>query len=148
MEIERSSVIIPANTARSNAMNEVGSTRPYRLTFQELDDYLYAFVEGEQDSYEISSAFWHEVADKALEIGAKRVLIEENIEMVVSFADVFKLATELASMNFGGARVAFVDRLLDHQEINEFGELVAVSRGFNGGVFNDVETARRWLLSS
>jgi hypothetical protein len=129
-------------------MNTVDSTRPYRLTFQDLPGYLYAFVEGEQDSYDISRAFWQEIAEKAVSMGAKCVLIEENIEMSVSFADVFKLASELPSMNFGGARIAFVDRFLDHNEINEFGELVAVNRGFNGAVFNDIETARRWLLEN
>lgn len=129
-------------------MNTVDSAHPYRLTFQEFPGYLYAFVEGEQDNYEISRAFWQEIADKAVDTGAKRVLIEENIEMPGSFADVYKLASELPSMNFGGARIAFVDRFLDHNEINEFGELVAVNRGFNGAVFNDVETARRWLLEN
>jgi hypothetical protein len=127
-------------------MNTVDSARPYRLTFQEFPGYLYAFVEGEQDSYDISRCFWQEIADRTLATGSKRVLIEENIEMSVSFADVFRLASELPSMNFGGARIAFVDRFLDHNEINEFGELVAVNRGFNGAVFNDIETARLWLL--
>jgi len=130
-------------------MNEADSYRPYRLTFEELEDHLYALVEGEHDSYEISRAFWQEIADRASSIGASRVLIEESIKgQSVSFADVFKLASEIPSMGFGRARIAFVDRYLDHSEINEFGELVAVNRGLNAGVFNDIETARQWLLSA
>lgn len=128
-------------------MNEADSTRPYRLTFNELIGYLHAFVEGDEDSYEISRAFWQEIADHASQIGASRVLIEENIEMSVSFADVFKVASEIPLMGFGNTRIAFVDRYLDHNEINEFGELVAQNRGMNGGIFNDVEAAKAWLLS-
>lgn len=128
-------------------MNEAESAKAYQLTFEELPAHLYAFVEGEQDSYEISRAFWQEIADRAARIGAKRVLIEEDIEQSVSFADVFKLASDIPSMGFGNAKIAFVDRQLDHSEINEFGELVAVNRGLNVSVFNDLETAQKWLLS-
>lgn len=129
-------------------MNENDPLSVYRLTFEEFSDYLYAFVEGEQDSYEISRAFWQEIADRAAAIGAKRVLIEESIEgQAVTFADVFRLASEIPSMGFGNARIAFVDRFLEHSEVNEFGELVAVNRGLNASVFNDLDAARQWLLS-
>lgn len=118
----------------------------YRLTFEQRPGYLYAYVEGTEDSYEISREFWQKIADKAAETGASRVLIDENIEMAGSFADVFKLASEIPDMGFGRARIAFVDRFLDQSEINEFGELVAVNRGVNGLVFNDLDSAEQWLL--
>lgn len=128
-------------------MNTTAPEKKYRLTFEERPGYLYALVEGEEDSYEISRAFWHEVAAKARSLQARRILIEEQIEMAVSFADVFKLASEIPDMGFGPARIAFVDRYLEQNEINEFGELVAVNRGANGRIFREVDTAVEWLLA-
>lgn len=120
--------------------------KQYRLTFEQRDGYLYAYVEGEQDNYEISKAYWQEVVDEVVRTDAKRVLIDENIVESASMAEVFKLASEIPTMGFGGTYVAFVDRYLDQAEINEFAELVAVNRGLNGKIFNNEELAVEWLL--
>ena len=39
--------------------------------------------------------------------------------------------------------VAFVDRHLDQQEVNEIGGIVANNRGFNGRIFNTVDEAEK-----
>ncbi len=126
-------------------MSEIDPPKGYTLTFEERPGYLYAYVEGQDDTYAISRAYWQEVADKASEIEATRVLIDENILLAGTLAEVFQLASEIPDMGFGRARIAFVDRYLDQNEINEFGGLVATNRGVNGRVFNDKKTAETWL---
>ncbi len=123
-----------------------GAEKRYRITFEPRDGYLYAYVEGEHDSYEISKAYWLEVVAEVNRTGAKRVLIDENIVESASVAEVFRLASELPTFGFGAAYVAFVDRYLDQNEINEFAELVAVNRGLNGKIFNDERLAIEWLM--
>lgn len=123
------------------------SSKPYKLTFEERPQYLYAYVEGENDSYEISRAYWDEVAEKVKLLNSSRVLIDENIVESGTFADVYKLASEIPDMGFGRAKLAFVDRFLGQSDINEFGELVALNRGANGRVFNDIRMAEEWLLA-
>jgi hypothetical protein len=118
----------------------------YQLTFEQRDGYLYAYVEGEHDNYAISCAYWQEVADEVVRTGAKCVLIDENIVESASISDVFRLASEMPHMGFGATRIAFVDRYLEQNEINEFAELVAVNRGLNGKIFNDETVALEWLL--
>jgi hypothetical protein len=118
----------------------------YRLEFERRAGYLYAHVEGEHDSYAISKAYWQEVADECDRSGCDAVLIDENIKEAASIADVFQLCSEIPSMGFLGVRVAFVDRYLDHNEVNEFGELVALNRGIDGKLFNDIDEAEKWLL--
>lgn len=113
---------------------------------EERPGYLYAYVEGDHDTYAISRAYWQEIADEVGRLGALRVLIDENIVESISVSDVFRLASEIPAMGFGRARIAFVDRYLDQNEVNEFGELVAVNRGANGKIFNDLPTAEKWLL--
>ena len=119
--------------------------RNYKLTFEHRRDYLYAYVQGDQDSYEISRAFWQEVADESARKGADRVLIHEDIIESVSMAEVFQLASEIPHMGFASIKVAFVDVYLDQQDVNSFGELVAVNRGFSGKVFNNIPDAEKWL---
>lgn len=121
------------------------SEKLYDLTFEKRPDYLYAYVEGEHDSYEISRAYWQEVADEAVRIRSRRVLIDENIVECGSMAECFQLASEIPEMGFGNARIAFVDRYLEQNDVNGFGELVASNRGAQTKIFNDVPSAETWL---
>jgi hypothetical protein len=123
-----------------------GGEEQYRLTFEQRDGYLYAYVEGEHDNYDISKGYWLEVASEVVRTNATRVLIDENIVESATIGEVFRLASEIPKMGFGPTRVAFVDRYLDQNEINEFAELVAVNRGLNGKIFNDQHLALVWLL--
>jgi hypothetical protein len=120
----------------------------YTLTFEERPGYLYVYVEGPHDSYEISRSFWLRIAQRAAEIEAAGVMIDENIAENVPLADVFKLAAEIPEMGFGDIPIAFVDRYLDQNEANEFGALVAQNRGANGRVFNSTSAAEEWLLAA
>ena len=129
-------------------MSDAGLSKPYKLTFDVRPQFLYAYVEGEHDSYEISRAYWQEVADESVRLGVRRVLIDENIVETGTVAEAFQLASEIPQMGFGNTRIAFVDRYLDQNDVNQFGELVAVNRGVNGKIFNDLETAEQWLIKA
>ena len=122
------------------------SAKPYQITFEHRSQYLYIYVSGEHDSYEISRRYWLEVADECGKTGYKKVLIEEDIEETVSLAEVYQLASELPQMGFQGVRVAFYDRFAEHADLNQFGELVATNRGLLARVFNNLEEAENWLL--
>lgn len=118
----------------------------YQLTFEQRPEYLYAYITGDRDSYEISRGFWLEIAEMSQNTGYKKVLIEEDIPEAVSISDMYRLATELPQMGFYGVRVAFMDRYAEQNDLNEFGELVAVNRGMMGKIFNDINAAEEWLL--
>jgi hypothetical protein len=122
------------------------SAKPYRIAFEHRSQYLYVYVSGEHDSYEISRRYWLEVADECAKTGHKKVLIEEDIEETVSIAEVYQLASELPQMGFQGVRVAFFDRFAEHEDLNQFAELVATNRGLLARVFNNLEEAENWLL--
>ena len=121
--------------------------KPYQITFEHRSQYLYVYVSGNHDSYEISRRYWLEVADECNNTGYKKVLIEEDIEESVSIPEVYQLACELPQMGFQGVRVAFYDRFAEHADLNQFGELVATNRGFLARVFNDLKEAEKWLLA-
>ena len=120
------------------------TAKRYTLTFEQRPDHLYARVEGENDSSEISRAFWIEVAGECERLGASKVLVEENIPEVVSVSEMYAIASELPDL-FLGVSIAFVDPYADQAELNSFGELVAQNRGMRGRFFADVESAEEWL---
>lgn len=120
----------------------------YTLEFEERPEYLYAFVKGEKDSYEISRQYWIEVANECRRANRQKVLIEEDIDDEMSMTEMYRFTSEIIEIGFSGIRVAFVDRHLNQRELNKFGALVATNRGFFGKVCSDVKTAEEWLLSA
>ncbi len=123
------------------------SGKPYKLTFEYRLRYLYAFVTGEKDSYEISKQYWQEIADECKKSGIKKVLIEEDLAENVSMPEMYRFASEIPRLGFFGIRVAFVDRRQDQQRLNQFGETVATNRGLFSRVFNNFDDGEKWLLS-
>lgn len=127
-------------------VNNFGTDKPYRLTLKHRTGYLYAHVEGKEDSYEISRAYWQEIADECKAHNFQKVLVVEEIAGCGSVAEAYQVSSELPKMGFTHVKVAFVDRYLDQQETNQFAELVAVNRGINGKMFNDEAEAEKWLM--
>ena len=127
-------------------MNSPSAEKPYTLTFEQRPDYLHAKVDGEKDSYEISIAYWKEIAAECERRGSAKLLVEEDIVEVVSISEMYSIATELPGM-FYGIAIAFVDRYADQAELNSFGEMVAQNRGVRGRFFVTVGEAKAWLAS-
>lgn len=119
---------------------------PFRITFESRPDYLYAYVEGEKDSYEVSIAYWKLAAAEARKADCRKILVDENIAGIVSMADMYRVASEMPPL-LTGLTVAFVDRHADQSGLNQFGEMVAQNRGVRGRFFVNLAAAESWLLS-
>ena len=119
---------------------------PYQLTMEPREGYLYAYVAGEHDTFEICYAYWGEIGDKLSELGLDRVLIVEDIAEESPMVDVYELASRLPDIGFRGITIAFVDRYASHQDLNDFGVLVGSNRGLIGKAFSNETEAEHWLL--
>lgn len=119
--------------------------KAYRIEFNRRESYIHAYVEGDEDSVEISRRYWTEVLDECRRQGFVKVLIEENISGNVTAGEMYEFAKELPNLVTDKMVVAFVDRRAAHDEINRFGELVANNRGLRSRVFKSVEDAASWL---
>lgn len=129
-------------------MDVSSGEKPYSITFEVRPQYLYAYVKGDADSYEISNAYWTEVSFECAKHDARKVLIDEDLAAPVdSRSDVFKGAAERSYMGLAGVKIAFVDRHPEHHEENLFGELVSTNRGLFCKVFSDFKEGENWLLS-
>jgi hypothetical protein len=122
--------------------------KPYSITFEHRSNYLYAYVKGDKDSYEISKAYWSEIAEECAKLEIRKVLVDEDIaEPMPSMSEVYHGASERSFMGLSGLKIAFVDRHAEQHEQNLFGELVATNRGLFCKVFNTFEEAERWLVA-
>lgn len=126
---------------------KVGSDRKYTIVYENYPTYLYALVHGEEYGYEVLVGFLREIAGEVHSRGFNQVLIEENISAGTTKGDAYRVASELPQLGFAGIRMAYVDRFLEQEEVNEYGRDVAVHNGIDVRLFNDQETADRWLNS-
>lgn len=129
-------------------MDTIDPTVQYDLAFEARERYLYAYVSGEHDSFEISAAYWSEIARELKEQNIDKVLIVEDIIEQSPVADIYNLSVHLVDMGFRGVKIAFVDRHSGHEELNEFGVLVGSNRGLIAQAFNDETAAEKWLLAN
>jgi hypothetical protein len=129
-------------------MNTPNSSKPkpYQLKFEHRSQYLYAYVNGENDSAEISLSFWREIAAEYRKTKYTKILVDEDIRGCVSPEDMYRIGAEIPKLGFTSVRVAFFDRYVEHHEMNRFGILVATNRGLISRTFNDFSQAERWLL--
>ena len=88
-------------------MEVFSGAKPYSIIFEVRPQYLYAYVKGEDDSYEISHAYWSEVSAECAKHEARRVLVDEDLAQPVdSRSDVFKGAAERSFMGLAGVKIA------------------------------------------
>jgi|SRR5688572_23378074 len=127
-------------------MDESELPKPYELTMETRDGYLYAYVLAEHDTFEICYAYWGEIGNRLAELGLERVLIVEDIAEESPMVDVYELASKLPDIGFRGVTIAFVDRYASHQDLNDFGVLVGSNRGLIGKAFSNESEAEKWLL--
>lgn len=117
----------------------------FEVRFSWDGDVLVARVEGPHDSFHISLEYWKEIARERVRVGARRVLVLENLEETGEPEMVLELTEHLVSLDFQGAKVAFVDRVDFHREEQEQIILIARERGIQAGVFSDEQQAMTWL---
>lgn len=121
-------------------------TKLYKIKFENRPQYLYVYVEGEKNRFEIGKKYWSEILAECQKSNYEKVLVEENISGNISAAEMYEIATRVSNLGFGNILLAFVDCQLEHHTLNRFGELVANNRGLKVKIFNNFTEAEQWLL--
>ena len=129
-------------------MSKTEQKKDYTLSLEDRGNYLFAEVKGEQETLEIATAYWTEIARYVMRSGKKKLLVVQDIPDVVSIAEVHELVTGLSNLPVKDVNVAFVDLHPGHASLNEFGILVSENRGFSVQAFESEGDAESWLLNS
>lgn len=116
------------------------------LTIENRQHYLYIRVDGERDNADITTRMWKQVATTCRQTGQRKVMVVEAIEENIELADAYDTVWDRRLDEFDGLKIAFVDLIEEHHEVNEFVNNCTRNRGLNIRLFRSIEAAEDWLL--
>ncbi len=123
------------------------SRRPsYALRIEPRAHYLYAHVEGPEDSVPVSIAYWSEIAAACAARGVRRLLVVEELAGTAQPGEIEQVVDGLPRLGLRDIRLAFVDATEDAATLVG-GEARAHEHGIVARVFRGADEAERWLLS-
>ena len=121
----------------------------YKLNFLEEDGVLVVEISGERPKDNLTRSAkeaWCEVARVARHKNLKRILVISSATGDYPTMDAYKINSTLDECGVQrGWKIAFVNLDPNSFQDIKFAETVAVNRGFDVGVFNNQDKARKWL---
>lgn len=127
-------------------MMDPGQPSAYELDFIDRGDYLYARVKGEQDSPEITMAYWREIARECARRGTTRLLVCDDLQgQPATPRDFARLTEDLRGSRMERVRIAFHEPVSANLRVVEHGELAFREAGFTLRVFGSEREAELWL---
>lgn len=118
---------------------------PYNLTFEERPGYLFAKVVSDSMTVSVAKEYLGEIAVKSSEIGAKRVVVFRDVDVMLPDSDLFDVTHYFLEL-MRGIRIAFVNPHAKIQEDMEFAVRIGTNRGGAYKLFNTIDEAEKWLL--
>lgn len=119
----------------------------YNLGFEKRDGYLYARIQADFMDLETAKKYLREVADRAENDGYDCVLLERDIPTMLGPGSLY-FATQAFTEYIGGKRVALVNVYEPIKDDIGHAVTIAINHGGLFQVFETVEAAERWLLTS
>ncbi|MFL6469182.1 MAG: hypothetical protein ACJ72Z_14590 [Pyrinomonadaceae bacterium] len=120
--------------------------KPYEIETENRGDYLYAIVGGLKFMPDMAKDYWQEIIDECDEVGLDKILIEKNFPETFTTKSLAATGPEIIKM-LGGKVVAFVDRY-GHEDVNELGKVLSHGTEATFRIFDDAETAEKWLRAN
>ncbi|MGH8040902.1 MAG: hypothetical protein ACREPN_02535 [Rudaea sp.] len=118
----------------------------WHLHFEDRGDYLYAAVDGPEDSSAITIAYWREVSAECHRRGTRRLLVCDGLRgEPASIGQFQRLVSALDSHELRTVRIAFHEPVSEHLRVVEHGELIFREAGFTLRVFGSEREAEVWL---
>ena len=124
-------------------MNDTGN--PYQLTFEQRPGYIFARVRAATISRAAATRYLTEVAEYCAATGAKRLMLERDIPVMLPDSDLFFTTQDFLAM-IGPLKVAFVNPHLSIEKEMEFAITIGTNRGANYNLFHSEAQAERWLM--
>lgn len=126
-------------------MNKIQQDESCVLTIENRKDYLFIRVDGERDNAEITTRMWKQVAAICRQTGQTKVMLIEAIEENIDLAEAYDTVWDRRLDEFAHLKIAFVDLVEEHHEVNEFVNNCTRNRGLNIRLFRSIKAAEKWL---
>ncbi len=121
---------------------------PYHLNLEELPTYLHATVTGTHTP-ENALRFLKEAREACAERGYTAVLLEINLSgPSLDSTSIFRVIAQRSTDAAGLRKIAYVDASSRDPEKKKFAETVAINRGLNVRLFQDLAEAKEWMAQS
>jgi hypothetical protein len=121
-------------------------TKPYELTFDAREHYLYVHIHADAITRETVLAYLTEIAEECSRLEYRRLMIHREVPVMLSEPDIFFVTNDFLGM-VQGVTVAFVNPNITHEAAMRFAILVGTNRGAKFKAFPTVESAEKWLLA-
>jgi len=120
--------------------------KSFRLRFEDRPHYLVAIVSGNEDSLEVSVAYWQRVLAECRTRRAGNLLLVDEIDGPPMQADTLaQLIARFEGTGLEAIRIAFVELVTANVPLMEHGQILAMEKGFQARVFSRMDDADRWL---
>ena len=117
----------------------------YHLAIQEHPTYLHAAVTGTH-SPENAMRFLKEVYEACVKAGKTAALLEVNlVGPSLDATSIFRVVSQRSGDGLKLRKIAYVDASSRDPEKKRFAETVAINRGVNVRLFQDLAKAKEWM---
>jgi len=121
---------------------------PYHLALEEHPRYLRATVTGSNNPRN-ALRFLKESYEACIERGQNALLLEMNFSgPAFDFGGIFSVVSERSADGKKLRKIAYVDTSPRDPKTMKFAETVAINRGVNVRLFQDLAAAQRWMEGS
>ncbi len=118
----------------------------FNVRYENRMGYLFAKIDGPEDSLEISLAYWQEVAAECERRKVTRLLVVDQLQgEPLGLAAIEALIKGWAGTGLEQVQTAFVELDAINIAFMEHGQIFANENGFMTRVFTEFDEAERWL---
>ncbi len=121
--------------------------QPYKLVFEEHPEYFFACVESDVTESLTVVEYQAKIAREISIRRYHRVMIKRDVPISHTAGGLCGVIYMVNGWQVRGIKYAFVDVELDRLQSYRFGLLYARINGVEADAFNDVPTAKEWLLA-
>jgi len=117
----------------------------FQLKLEDRRGYLYAEVTGDNDSLEITLAFWQAIADACRQRRPSCLLVLDRLGEFHGERDMPGMVQAIVAFGFENIRIAYVNGTIKDLPLHEHGAILAQEQGIDGRVFAGFGDAELWL---
>jgi hypothetical protein len=122
------------------------ASQRFNVHYENRSGYLFAKIDGPQDSLEVSLAYWHELAAECQRRKATRLLVvDQLLGEPLDVKAIESLVKGWQGTGLESVQTAFVELDSINVAFMEHGQIFANVSGFSTRVFTEFEEAERWL---
>ena len=118
--------------------------RPFGLTIEQREGYLYARVKALSISLEDFAKLLNDLSDECARCSCEKLLLYRDVPSMPGVGNTFEIVSAMLRL-LPGLRVAIVNPYPSNSDLLDFASNLAKTRGYALAIFPDEPDALKWL---